>query len=213
MSFIEGSSRERRLSDQGMLASPDLPTEATDLELVARCRAGDRHATRELYDRHFAIVQRLARRLGAPPAEIDDVTQDVFARAFSRLDQFKAGNFGDWIRRICANAVTDLHRSHRVRRTFAALTFRRSAEEADLGPGPEAQVGQREAEGQVGIILSRMRPKQREVFILFELESLSGEEIAAMIGCPVNTVWTRLFHARKAFVRIGRKRGFVVETP
>jgi RNA polymerase sigma-70 factor (ECF subfamily) len=148
-----------------------------------------------------------------PPAEVDDVTQNVFARAFSRLDQFKAGSFGDWIRRICANAVTDLHRSRQVRRAFAALTFRRSGEEQDPGPGPEAQAGQREAERQVGMILSSMRPKQREVFVLFELEALSGEEIAALVGCPLNTVWTRLFHARKAFVHIGRKRGFVVETP
>ena len=213
MSFIEGSSRERRLSDQVMVASPDLPTETTDLDLIARCRSGDRLAARELYDRHFAIVQRLARRLGSPPAELDDVTQDVFTRAFSRLDQFKAGNFGDWIRRICANAVTDLHRSHQVRRAFAALTLRASGDELDPGPGPEAQAGQREAERQVGMILSRMRPKQREVFVLFELEALSGEEIAAVVGCPVNTVWTRLFHARKAFVRIGRHRGFVVEMP
>jgi RNA polymerase sigma-70 factor (ECF subfamily) len=212
MSFIEGSSQERRLSDQVMVASPDLPTEATDLELVARCRAGDRLAARELYDRHFGIVQRLARRLGTPPAEVDDVTQEVFSRAFSRLAQFKAGNFGDWIRRICANAVTDLHRSHRVRRAFAALTLR-PGEELDLGPGPEAQAGQREAERQVGMILSGMRPKHREVFVLFELEWLSGEEIAALVGCPLNTVWTRLFHARKAFLRIGRKRGLVVETP
>lgn len=213
MSFIEGSSRERRLPDQGMVALQDLPKETTDLELVARCRAGDRLAARELYDRHFAIVQRLARRLGTPPAEVDDVTQEAFARAFSRLEQFKAGNFGDWIRRICANAVTDLHRSRQVRRAFAALTLRSSGEERDLGSGPEAQAGQREAERQVGMILSRMRPKHREVFVLFELEWLSGEEIAAAVGCPLNTVWTRLLHARKAFVKIGRKRGFVVETP
>ncbi len=213
MSFIEGPPAERRLTEQGMVASPHLPTEPTDLELVAQCRTGDRLASRELYDRHFAIVQRLARRLGTPPGEVDDMTQEVFARAFNRLDQFKAGNFGDWIRRICANAVTDLHRSRGVRQAFAALTLRRSGEETDLGPGPEAQAGQREAERQVGMIVARMRPKQREVFVLFELEGLSGEEIAGVVGCPLNTVWTRLFHARKAFVHIGRKRGFVVEAP
>jgi RNA polymerase sigma-70 factor (ECF subfamily) len=198
-----------------MVASPDLPTEAADLELVAHLRAGDRTAARKLYDRHFAIVQRLARRLGTPPAEVDDVTQEVFARAFSRLGQFKTGSFGDWIRRICANAVTDLHRNRRVRQAFAALMARRPSEEPnqDLGPGPEALAGQREAERQVGAILSRMRPKQREVFVLFELESLTGEEIATAVGCPLNTVWTRLFHARQAFVRIGRKRGFVLEAP
>ncbi len=198
-----------------MVALQGLPTETTDLELVAQCRVGNRVAARELYDRHFAIVQRLARRLGTPPAELDDVTQEAFSRAFSRLDQFKAGSFGDWIRRICANAVTDLQtRSRQVRRAFAALTFRNSGEDFDPGPRPEAQAGQREAERQVGTILSQMRPKQaRGVRPLPSSKSLSGEEIAAVVGCPLNTVWTRLFHARKAFIRIGRKRGFVVEMP
>jgi RNA polymerase sigma-70 factor (ECF subfamily) len=54
-----------------------------------------------------------------------------------------------------------------------------------------------------------MKPKHREVFALFELEGLSGEEISARVGCPVGTVWTRLHHARADFVRIGKKRGYV----
>ena len=50
-----------------------------------------------------------------------------------------------------------------------------------------------------------MKPKHREVFVLFEVEGIPGEEIAERMGCPLNTVWTRLFHARKEFARIGRR--------
>ena len=60
-------------------------------------------------------------------------------------------------------------------------------------------------------VLERMSPKKREVFALFELEGLSGEEIAARIGVPVNTVWTRLHHARREFIKIGRRLGVMEE--
>lgn len=56
-----------------------------------------------------------------------------------------------------------------------------------------------------------MAPKKREVFALFELEGLSGEEIAERVGCPIDTVWTRLFHARKEFEKIARQRGVIDE--
>jgi RNA polymerase sigma-70 factor, ECF subfamily len=48
--------------------------------------------------------------------------------------------------------------------------------------------------------------KQREVFTLYELEELEGPEIAALLGIPINTVWTRLHHARKRFEESMRKR-------
>jgi RNA polymerase sigma-70 factor, ECF subfamily len=158
--------------------------DADEAVLISRCRAGDRFAFRELYDRHFDMIHGLARRLGTPSAELDDVTQEVFSNAFNKLARFGEGNFTHWIHSICANVVTDHHRKRRVR---------------------DAQ-----AEHQVAQILERMRPKHREVFALFELEGLSGEEIAARVSCPVNTVWTRLYHARRAFVSIGARRGWIV---
>ena len=178
-------------------------------EWVARSREGDRAAFRVLYDLHFAQVHRMARYLGTPPSELDDVTQEVFASAFSKLHQFEEGNFGHWLHRICANIVTDRHRKRRVREAFRHLFRAEAEEEIDQGPSPDQHSERSEAARHVAEILSRMRPKQREVFALFELEGLSGEEIAKRVGCPVNTVWTRLHHARQQFVKIGRKRGWV----
>lgn len=178
-------------------------------ELVARSRDGDRTAFRALYDLHFAQVHRLASYLGSPPSELDDVTQEVFVSAFSKLHQFEQGNFGHWLHRICASVVTDRHRKRRVREAFRHLLGAGSEEQIDQGPSPDRHSERREATRQVAAILSRMRPKHREVFALFELEGLSGEEISERVGCPVNTVWTRLHHARQQFVKIGRKRGWV----
>jgi RNA polymerase sigma-70 factor, ECF subfamily len=186
-----------------------VPVEVPEDEWVARCRQGDRSAFRALYDQHFAKVHRTARILGTPASELEDVTQEVFTTAFSKLDRFQGGNFGHWLHRICANVVNDRHRKRRVRETFRSLFGVSPETEADRTPGPEAKTMRAESERQVAFILSRMKPKHREVFALFELEGLSGEEISARVGCPVGTVWTRLFHARADFVRIGRKRGYV----
>ncbi|MHB8420887.1 MAG: RNA polymerase sigma factor [Myxococcales bacterium] len=190
---------------------PSVPNAATpddEAELLARCREGDRGAFRALYARHFARVHGTARRLGTPPAELDDVTQEVFASAFGKLDRFGGGSFGNWLHRICHNVVTDHHRKRNVREAFRRIVGAPQENHAE-GPSPETAASAREASAQVSAILSRMRPKQREVFALFELEGLSGEEISERVGCPVNTVWTRLHHARLAFVKIGRKRGYI----
>ncbi len=186
-----------------------VPAEVQEDEWVARCRRGDRRAFRALYDLHFAKVHRLARVLGTPVPELDDVTQEVFTAAYAKLDRFQGGNFGHWLHRICANVVNDRHRKRRVRDAFRRLIGQQPEAELDRAPGPEASALRAQSEQQVAFILSRMKPKQREVFALYELEGLSGEEIAERVGCPVNTVWTRLHHARADFLRIGRKRGFV----
>lgn len=182
--------------------------EAQEAVLIARCRGGESAAFRALYELHFPFVHRLARHLGTPPAELDDVTQEVFSNAFGKLDHFGGGNFGHWIHRICANVVTDHHRKRRVRsalRSLIGLTERAAA----LAPTPEDLLGRTQAEHHVSAIMARLRPKQREVFVLFEIEKWSGEAIAERLGCPVNTVWTRLYHARRAFVQIGQKRGWI----
>jgi RNA polymerase sigma-70 factor (ECF subfamily) len=187
-----------------------VPAEVSEDVWVAKCRAGDRSAFRALYDSHFSRVHRTARLLGMPASELDDVTQEVFTTAFSRLDRFAGGNFGHWLHRICANVVTDRHRKRRVRETFARLLGTGPELEVERAPGPEANSIRAQSQRQIAVILSRMKPKHREVFALFELEGLSGEEIAERVECPVNTVWTRLHHARAEFVRIGQKRGLVV---
>jgi RNA polymerase sigma-70 factor, ECF subfamily len=186
--------------------------EAKDLELARRARTGDLSAFRALYVEHFPVVSRMARRLGTPGGEVDDVTQEVFEKAFRKIDRFRGGNFGFWIHRICANVVTDQHRRRRVRETLGGLWSSEHPTAVQAGTGDH----ETEPDEFVARVLSRMRPKHREVFVLFELEGIPGEEIAERIGCPLNTVWTRLFHARKEFARHGKRfRNFEAhgETP
>lgn len=173
-------------------------------DVVARCRAQDQSAWKELYDAHFDFVYRVARRLGTPAAEAEDVVHDVFEVVFKRLDQFEEGRLTTWMYRITANVVSDRHRRRRVRRAFEDLKVWIGATAPEL---PDRTAERKSAESAVERVLERMSPKKREVFALFELEGLSGEAIAERLACPVNTVWTRLHHARAEFVTVARRLG------
>lgn len=173
-------------------------------ELLERCRARDVAAWRRLYDAHFDFVYRVARRLGTPGEELEDVCQEVFLVAFRKLGAFREGRFSTWLYRITANVASDRHRRRRVRRAFAGLW----GGGQELEPAvrtPDREYESAEAEALVSRVLEQMAPKKREVFALFELEGLSGEEIAERVGCKVATVWTRLFHARKEFEQLCAK--------
>jgi RNA polymerase sigma-70 factor (ECF subfamily) len=172
--------------------------------VLERCRARDEAAWKELYDAHFDFVYRIARRLGTPDEEAEDVAHDVFEVVFKKLDQFKEGRLTTWLYRITANVVSDRHRKRRVRRAFSQLSLWIGGRPSAT---PEEHAAQASASRAVDRVLERMAPKKREVFALFELEGLSGDEIADRIGCPVNTVWTRLHHARKDFLEIAHRIG------
>jgi RNA polymerase sigma-70 factor (ECF subfamily) len=172
-------------------------------ELIARCIAGDRSAHRSFYERYASFVFRTARRLGIERDEVEDVVQEVFSVAFKRLPTFEAGQLTTWLYRICSNRVTDRHRRRNLRRGLAHML----GVESYAPPSAEQGLERQDAERIVAEIVGRMSPKKRDVFVLFEIEGLPGGEIAERVGCPVETVWTRLFHARKDFERIGRARG------
>jgi len=174
-------------------------------DLLLRCRSGETEAWKEIHETYFTFVYRIAKRLGTPSAELEDVCQDVFIVAFRKLASFKQGRLTTWLYRITANIVSDRHQRRRVRRALQAL-FVRGDEPASPSRTPDREVESREAEMLVAQILERMAPKKREVFVLYEIEGLSGERIAELVGCKLETVWTRLHYARKDFERIARKR-------
>ncbi len=177
---------------------------APDFELLASCRAGDAAAWRQIYDAHFEFLERISRRLGTPEAELDDVVQETFLIAFRKLRSFQGGQFSTWLYRIAANVVSGRHRHRRIRSAFQSLFGEGEVQHARA---PDREYEASEAQACVAQVLERMAFKKREVFALYELEGLSGEQIAERIGCKVDTVWTRLHYARKDFERIARKRG------
>jgi RNA polymerase sigma-70 factor (ECF subfamily) len=181
---------------------------ASDADWLGRCRAGDRAAWRQLYDRHFGQVYRLALRLGAHEREAADICQEVFLRVYKSLGGFRGeAQFGTWLYRITLNEVSRLRRSGALRRALAALVGR---EPEAAPPRPDQLTEQSESFHELQAVLDRLKPKQREVFVLHEVEELELTEIAAVVGCGVETVKSRLRHARAEFERLRRQRSFVV---
>jgi RNA polymerase sigma-70 factor, ECF subfamily len=174
------------------------------------CRQRDEAAWRRLYDAHVDFLLRTARHLGMPDAEIEDVVHEVFVIAFRKLDAFQYGAITTWLYRICANVVSHRHRRARVADAFQRLGLWVGGAPP---PSPEQHVARGDARHAVSQILARMSPKHREVLTLFELEGISGDEIAARLGCPVDTVWTRLHHARRHFQRLQRRLGYAEREP
>jgi RNA polymerase sigma-70 factor (ECF subfamily) len=181
----------------------------SESEWLGRCRAGDRAAWRWLYDRHFPQVYRLAIHLGAHDREAADVCQEVFLRVYRGLAGFRGeSQFSTWLFRITLNEVSRVRRAGGLRRALATLLGREEAGVPVTRPDQRAE--QTEALRELEAVLARMKPKHREVFVLFELEELGLPEVAAVIGCGVETAKSRLRLARADFERLRRQRTFVV---
>ncbi len=176
-------------------------------DVLARCQLGEPLAWKELYAAHFEFVYRSAWRLGARADEIEDVCQEVFVVVFRKLSSFSDGRLTTWLYRIVANIVADRHRRSRRRETLFGLWGGDTATRAESAQ-PDRELEGKEAKAFVDDVLRRMADKKREVFVLFEIEGLPGEEIALRLGCKLDTVWSRLFYARRDFEKILKKKGY-----
>jgi RNA polymerase sigma-70 factor (ECF subfamily) len=173
----------------------------SDGELVARCREGDMAAWRTLYDRYSSSVHRFISAFGVPPEEREDAAQDVFMAVYRSLERFRGeAQLSTWIYRIAARHAGRMGRRRRVREFLNALVTR------EPGPPPPPDPSERASNLHLlDRMLSKLHPKKRVVFVLFEIEGLRVEEIARVVGCPENTVWSRLHHARSEMTRMARK--------
>ena len=160
---------------------------------------------RALYEAHLAFVWRCLRRLGVREADLTDVTQKVFLTAFVKLPQFEGrSQLSSWLFGICQRLASDYRRSASVRREIPtdSSQFDRFADAVDdLVQRSDA----RQRAGVAEAILDKLPEEQRLVFVLFELEEMSGEEIAALLSLSVGTVRSRLRLAREVFRREVRR--------
>jgi RNA polymerase sigma-70 factor (ECF subfamily) len=180
----------------------DVPAAARTASHVAGDEVRDMDA---LYAAHAPFVANVLQRLTGPGPHVDDLLQETFIVAFRKQAQFSGEcSPRTWLYAIASRLSM---RHHRSQRRFG-LFFRRLAAEPVAEPAgrPDADLERKQNAALVHQVLARLPFKQREVFVLFELEELEGAEVADLLGIPVGTVWTRLHHARKKFVSIARKR-------
>lgn len=157
------------------------------------------HDFEQLYAAYYHHVTRWVRAFGCPAADVDDVTQETFLIARRKLAELDVSNLAGWLYRTAQHVTRAQRRRAWLRRTI----FRDPIERADLDQrSPIEALEQREARRLMHRILSRLTERRRTVFFLFEIEGYTGEEIAKLEGISVNTVYTRLHHARRDFMTL-----------
>src|SRR5689334_13127602 len=162
---------------------------------VARAAAGDRGAFERLYRAHLNRVFSLCARMTGDRARAEELTQDVFVRAWEKLNLFRGeSSFGTWLHRLTVNVVLNARKSEgRTRSRF---------EENDDDAGMDAHAGTVGPPLAPGDLLdleqaiTRLPPGARRVFVLHDVEGYKHEEIAEMLGVTSGATKAQLHRAR-----------------
>ncbi len=152
-----------------------------------------------LYKEHGDFVYKTLARFGVPEADLGDQLHEVFVVVQRRLASFRReAKITTWLyaiaRRVAAAYRRRAHRIREVPRTepHAGQVSKDS---------PEHNTERARARSQLETILNKMSLDQRAVFVMFEIDEMTGQEIATLLDCPLQTVFSRLRRARETFER------------
>jgi RNA polymerase sigma-70 factor (ECF subfamily) len=154
----------------------------------------------EVYERHFDYVYRCLRHLGVWEGSLDDGAHDVFLVVHKKLDDFDgAVPVTTWLYAI----VIRVARRYRERQGKA----RRQDDDATLTQesSPESELDARRKIALARQALDTLDDEKREVFVMADVHQLPAQDIAAITGVPLNTVYSRLRVARELFARAARR--------
>ena len=152
----------------------------------------------QAYEQHADFVWRTLRRLGVVEAEARDATHDVFLIVHAQLAHFEGrSSLNTWLFTICRSVARDFRRRQRLGQQLTADA--ELDDEIDLRADVGRAVEHHQQLAELERVLSTLSTEQRNVFILFEIEKMTGEELTDALGIPLGTVYSRLALARKAF--------------
>ena len=175
--------------------------EASDLAVVARVKAGDHDAFRDLVERHSRSVFRLAYRLTGQEQDAEDVVQETFLRAFREIRRFEArSSFATWLYRIAVNCSHDLLRQRPRKGSRPSLDdpdIGRSAELADTSASadPLRELASRRIDERVRSAMSGLSDQERSAFVMRHFEGLSIEEIGRVLDLKTSAAKHSVFRA------------------
>lgn len=170
-----------------------------DVALVARAQAGARDAFEELVHRHAARLYAVLRRLGLSGEAAEEVTQEVFLRAWRGIGGFKGeAQFGTWLYRIGFNEAKRRLRREPARARLGSLDEEGAVEPPDLREEPHLRLAQRETRAALATAVRALPLRYRAPLILRDIEGLSTAEAAAILGLSEAAFKSRLHRARSA---------------
>lgn len=162
----------------------------------------------QVHHLHGEFVWRTLHRMGIRPPHVDDVYQEVFLVVHRRLHTFTGQcAITTWLYEICFRVAAGYRRKAHFRREELVQDWTELESMSSSVPSPERQLVSARRAKQLERILDTLPLEYRVVFVMFELEGLSSEEIAECVGAPLGTVYSRLHRARKRFIRALAKLG------
>jgi RNA polymerase sigma-70 factor (ECF subfamily) len=175
--------------------------EPTDSELVSRMASGDREAFAALFRRYQAIIYRFTRQMLGSREAAEDVTQDVFIALAQNARRFDPamGSLTTYLYGIARHLVLQRNKRSRahVEVEIDSVHTEGSAAFATATADPVEELSRSEMVAQLRLAILRLPIRYREVIVLCELNGLTYEEAAAVSGCPVGTIRSRLSRARQ----------------
>jgi len=174
------------------MASPQSAA-ATDADLIARWQGADESAATELVLRHGTALARFLSASGAQQADLDDLVQETFLRAFRSIAGFRGQcQFRTWLLTIGSNVLKDEGRRAAKRKVVPLDENLRAS-----GGSPHDEAVAAEAEGRLGQVLTELPRLQREVFLLRAQQGMAYEEIASALETTQGAARVHYHHAVK----------------
>lgn len=172
-------------------------------QLIRQAQRGDINAFNTLVLAYQDRLYNAAYRIMGDPASASDITQEAFITAYRRLETYRGGSFRAWLLRIVTNTSYDelRRRQRRPATSLDDLSGVDSDDEPpipDNNPSPEQSVQQSELHHAIQDCINALGSDQRAVLVLSDVEELSYQEIAEIVGANLGTVKSRLSRARVA---------------
>lgn len=150
----------------------------------------------EIYETWFDDVSQWIRAMGGPAADREDLVQDVFVVVHRRLPDFDGENLPGWLYSIARHRVRDFRRLLWVKHfLFGSVPLSDNLAKEGASPAETLETYRKTA--LLERLLGKLTESERATLVLFEIEGYSGDEIAQLLGIPVNTVYSRMYKARK----------------
>jgi RNA polymerase sigma-70 factor (ECF subfamily) len=160
-------------------------------DAVRRAQAGDESAFEQLYREHVGRVYALCLRMTADAVAARELTQDVFVRAWERLDSFRGESaFGTWLHRLAVNVVL-------MDRRLAARRAEDPLDDGDWTPPAATRHGSPALRLDLEAAVAALPPGARRVLVLHDIEGYEHAEIGKLLGIAEGTSKAHLFRARR----------------
>jgi len=192
----------------------------TELELVARAKAGDSDAFGQLMEQNQNRIYSLALRMVSNPEDAADLTQEAFLSAWRNLESFQGeASFSTWLYRLTSNACIDFLRKEKRKRAAGTVLYLDDTEDGasldlpDYDADPHRQLEQSEVQQAIADGMAALSEEHRKVLSLREISGLSYAEIADILGLEEGTVKSRIARARLALRKKLLETGNFSEKP